>query len=78
MNCNMPGFPILHHVLEFKLMFTESVTPSNYLLLCYLPLLLPSIFASIKSLFQRVGSSHQVTKALMLQHQSFQFRVDFL
>ena len=31
----------------FKLMFIESVMPSNHLLLCYLLLLLPSIFPSI-------------------------------
>ena len=34
----------------------------------------------LQSLFQWVGSSHQVAKGLELQHQSFQgkFRVDFL
>ena len=35
---------------------------------------------TLKCLFQWVGSSHQVTKVLELQHQSFQwiFRTDFL
>ena len=53
--------------------------PSNHLILCHLLLLLPSAFPSI-SLFQWVGSSHQVGKILKLQHQSFQiaFRVDSL
>ena len=70
-----------------KLMPVESVKPSNYLILCC-PLLLPSIFPSIRvfsnesGLFQRAGSSHQVAKVLVLQlqHQSCQgiFRVDFL
>ena len=58
-----------------KLMSIESVMPSNHLILCH-PLL-PSIFPNI-SLFQWVGSSHQVAKVLELQHQSWIFRVDFL
>ena len=61
----------------FKLMSTESVMPSNHLVLCHPLLLLPSIFIGI-----RVSSSHQVVKVLefQLQHQSFQriFRTDFL
>ena len=48
---------------------------------CHPLFLLPSIFPSI-SLFQWVGSLHQVAKVLQLQlqHQSFQwiFRTDFL
>ena len=33
MHCSMPGFPVLHHLLKFaKLMSTESVSPSNYLI----------------------------------------------
>ena len=50
------------------LMFIKLVMSSNHLILCH-PLLLPSIFPSI-----RVSSSHQVAKALefQLKHQSFQ------
>ena len=34
MNCSMPGFPVLHHLLEFaQLMSIESVMPSNHLIL---------------------------------------------
>ena len=59
-------------------MSIESVMPSNHLILCHPLLLLPSIFPSI-SLFQWVGSSHQVAQVLehQLQHESFQwiFRV---
>ena len=60
-----------------KLMSIESVMPSNYLIL-YCPLLLPSIFPSIR-VFTRVSSLHQVAKVLEL-HQSFQWiiRIDFL
>ena len=48
MNCSMPGSPILHYFLEFfKLMSIESVIPSNLLIL-YHPLLLPSVFPSIR------------------------------
>ena len=45
----MPGFPVLHHLLEFlKLMSIELVMPSNYLILSQLLSLLPLIFPSIK------------------------------
>ena len=64
-----------------KLMSIESVMPFSHLILCRPLLILPSIFPSI-SLYQGVGSFHQVAKALelQLQHQSFQctFRVDLL
>ena len=41
MNCSTPGFPVLHHLLKLlKLMSTESVMPSNHLILCC-PLLSP-------------------------------------
>ena len=49
MHCNTPGFPVLHYLLEcFKLMSTESVMPSNHLILCRPLLLLPSVFPSIR------------------------------
>ena len=64
-----------------KLMSTESAMPSNHLILCYLLLLLSSIFPQYQALFQWVTSSHQVAKVLelQLQHQSFQriFRTNF-
>ena len=48
MDYSMPGFPVLHYVLEFaQLMSIESMMPSNRLILCLL-LLLPSIFPSIR------------------------------
>ena len=53
---------------------------SNHLILCH-PLLLPSIFHSIRGFFNE-SALHQVAKVLelQLQQQSFQqiFRVDFL
>ena len=60
---------------------------SNHLIYCHPLLHLPSIFPSIKVLFQWVSSSHQVAKVLefQLQHQSFHeysglisFRINWL
>ena len=65
-----------------KLMYIESVIPSNHLILCHPLLLLPSIFPSI-----RVFSNESVLHIrwpkyweIQLQHESFQwiFRTDFL
>ena len=48
-HCSRPGLPVHHQLLEFlKLMFIESVMPSNHLILCHPLLLLPSIFPSIR------------------------------
>ena len=45
----MPGLLVHHQLLEFtKIMSIELVMPSNHLILCCLPLLLPSIFPSVK------------------------------
>ena len=44
-DCSTPGFPVHHqHRSLFKLMSTESVMPSNPLILCHSLLLLTSIF----------------------------------
>ena len=63
-----------------KPMSTQSVMPSNHLILCRPLLLPPSIFTSIR-VFSWVSSSHQVAKVLeiQLQRQSFQwiFRTGF-
>ena len=68
-----------------KLMSTESVMPSNHLILCHPLLLLPSTFNHFQQhqgLFKWASSWHQVAKVLelQLQHQSFQwiFRLDIL
>ena len=56
MDCSMPDFPVLHHLLELlKLMSIELVMPSNHLILCGPLLLQSSIFPSI-----RVFSSESV------------------
>ena len=48
MDCSTPGFPVLHCLQSLlKLMSTESMMPSNHLILCRPLLLLPSVFPSI-------------------------------
>jgi len=50
MDRSMQGFPVVHHLLELvKLMSTESVMPSNPLILCLLFLLLLSILPNISN-----------------------------
>ena len=87
MDCSMPGFPVLHHLLEFsqiRVHWVNDAIQSSH------PLLPPSppalILSQHQGLFQRAGSSHQVAKVLELhlQHQSFQwifrlisFRIDW-
>ena len=42
MDCSMPGFPVLHCLLEFaQIMSTGLVMPSNHLIFCHPFLLLP-------------------------------------
>ena len=70
MDRSMPGLPI-HHQLQslLKLMSIESVIPSNHLILCR-PLLLPSIFPSI-----RVLSSESVLCIRWPKYWSFSFTI---
>ena len=47
MDCSTPGLPVHHHSQSLpKLMSTESVMPSNHLILCQPVLLPPLIFPS--------------------------------
>ena len=88
MDCNVPGFSILHCLPEFAQIYVhwadDAIQPAHP----PLPpsLLLPSIFPSIRIFsndsghFLWVSFSHQVAKVSELQHQFFQWikRVDFL
>ena len=72
--------PLFSTISQSLLKFTstESVLLSNHLILCC-PLLLPSIFPSIRAL-QRVSSSHQVTKILSPSYEYSQlisFKMDW-
>ena len=78
MNRSTPSLPVHHHLPEFaQTHVNDTIQPSH-------PLSPPSSPASSLSqhqgLSQWVSSSHQMTKVLELQHQSFQwiFRTDFL
>ena len=83
MDCSMPDFPALHHLLEFaQLMSIKSVMPSNHLILCH-SLLFPTFnLSQHQGLFRWVCLSHQMAKVLefQIQHQAFQwiFRTDLL
>ena len=82
-DCSTPGFPVPNHLPQFVQLhvhfIVDAIQPSHLLLPSFL-----SIFnlSQHQALFQRVGSSHQVTEVLefQLQYQSFQwiFRVYFL
>ena len=72
MDCSTPGFPVLHHLLEFAQTQIPLVMPSNLLTLCP-PILLPSIFPSIRSfpmslLFASGGQSIRASEWPQLGH----------
>ena len=69
MDCSTPGFPIINSQSLLKLMSIESVMPSNYLIFCC-PLLLPSIFPSI-----RVFSSESVLQIRWPKYWSVSFSI---
>ena len=81
MDCSMPGFPVLHYLLEFAqthVHWVDDAIPLSHPLSPPSPAVLN--LSQHQDLLQGVGSSHQVAKVLELQHQSFQwiFRVDVL
>ena len=68
MNCSTPGLPVHHQLLEFtQTQFIELVMPSNHLILCH-PLLLPSVFPSI-----RVFSNESILHIKWPKYWSFSF-----
>ena len=70
MDCSTPGLPVHHQLPELvKLMSTESVMPSNRLVLCRL-LIPPSIFPSI-----RVFSSESVLHIRWPKYWKFSFSI---
>ena len=71
MNHSTPGLPVHHQLLEFtQNMSTESVMPSNHLILCRPLLLLPSIFPSI-----RVFSNESALRIRWPKYWSFSFKI---
>ena len=83
MNCSMPGFLVLHYLLELfqtHVHWMDKAIQPSHSLLPPSPALNPS---QHQGLFQWVGSSHQVAKVFKLQRQSFNeysglisFRID--
>ena len=79
--CSTPDFPILHHLTEFPQTHVhwvgDAIQPPNPLLSSSPPAF---NLSQHRGLFQWVGSSYQVAKALelQLQHQSFQWMLDWL
>ena len=69
-DCSLLGFPVLHQLLELFLMPTESMMPSNHLILCRPFLLPPSLFPSI-----RVFSSESVLPFRRPKYWSFSFSI---
>ena len=76
MEGNAPGFPILHHLLDFAQTHvhwvSDAIQPSHLPLSSSPPAF--NLF-QLQDLFQWISSSHQVAKVLQLQlqHQSFQW-----
>ena len=75
MDCSVPGLPVHHQLAEFTQTHvhrvSDAIQPSHPLS----PISSPALsLPQHQGLFQRVGSSHQVTKVLelRLQHQAFQ------
>ena len=69
-DCSMPSFPVLHHLLKFTQTSIESVMPFNHLILCHPLLLLPSIFPSI-----RVFSNESALRIWWPKYWSFSFSI---
>ena len=81
MDCSMPGFAVLHCLLEFAQTHVHWVCDAIQWSHPLSPLSPPALnLSQHPSLFQWVNSSHLVAKVLELQQQSFHwiFRVDFL
>ena len=71
MDCSTPGFPVLHYPQSLlQLMSTESMLPSNHLILCHPFLLLPSIFSST-----RVFSNELALHIRWPKYSSFSFSI---
>ena len=70
MDCSIPGFPAFHYLCLLKLMSSESVMPSNHLILCCPFFLPPSIFPNI-----RVFSSKSALRIRWPKYWSFSLSI---
>ena len=70
-HCSTPGLPVHQHAQSLpKLMYIESVMPSNHLILCCSLLILSSIFLSI-----RVFSNESALHIRWPKYWSFSFNI---
>ena len=80
MECNMPGLSVPHYLLKLSQVHVHGISDATQPSHPLTPSSPPTLSLSQHwGLFQWVSCSHQMTKILELQHQSFQrvFRVDF-
>ena len=79
MDCSTSSFFVLHYLLEFAQTHVHWVSDAIQTSHSLSPPSLPALnLSKHQGLFQGVSSSHQVAKVLELQHQSLQWRTDFL
>ena len=72
MDWSVPGFPVLHYLLEFaQTMSVELVKPSSHLILCQPLFLMPSVFPSI-----RIFSSESAPQVRWPKYWSFSFSIN--
>ena len=65
MDCSMPGFPVLHYVLEFAQMHVHWVSDATQPSHPLSPLSLPALnLSQHQGLFQWVGASPQVAQSI--------------
>ena len=70
MDCSTPGFSVLHRLLEFAQTHVHCVDDAIHHLVLYCPLLLPSMFPSI-----RVFSNESALSIRWLKYWSFSFSI---
>ena len=70
MDCSTPGFPVTNSQSLLKLMSIELLMLSNYLILCYPLLFLPSIFSRVM-----VFSNESVIHIRWPKYWSFSFNI---
>ena len=80
-DCSMPGFPVLHGLLEFVQIHVHWLSDAIHSSHLLSPISTAVNTSQHQALFQWVGASNQVANVLQfqLQHQSFQWvvRVNF-
>ena len=70
MDCNKPGFPVLHYLPEFAQTHIPRVSDATQLSHPLSPPSPPALNLSQHQGFSNVSSLNQVAKVLELQHQS--------